>query len=68
MTVGSAVKMIGTILSRQLRSRWGRRIAYIPVFLKASHQLLDRVSAMIEAGQISLPRITSYPRMLPGFT
>ncbi len=54
VTVGSALSMIWTILGRKLGSFVGDRIGYVPVFLDASHGLLDRVDEMVEAGKVEV--------------
>lgn len=52
VTVGAALRLGTTILARKVKSLVGRRIAYVPVFLDASRELLDRVDRMVEAGQV----------------
>ncbi|GAB3574174.1 hypothetical protein GCM10027445_34570 [Amycolatopsis endophytica] len=52
VTVGAALRLGTTILTRRAKSLVGRKIAYIPVFLDASRDLLDRVDRMVEAGRI----------------
>ena len=54
VTVGSALSMVRTILGRKLGSFLGDRIGYVPVFLDASHRLLDRVDGMVEAGKLGV--------------
>lgn len=61
MTVASATKVLCGILARQLASRFGRKLQYIPVFLDASHRLLDRVDDMVRAGQVRAPIAKVYP-------
>lgn len=52
VTVAAVVRMVTTITARRIQSRWGRRVAYVPVFLHASSALLDRVGDLITAGQV----------------
>ena len=52
VTVASAARLITTISWRRLASSWGDRIRYVPVFLRASHELLDRVDDLVRAGQL----------------
>ena len=52
VTVASAARLIATIFWRRLASSWGDRIRYVPVFLRASHKLLDRVDDLVRAGQL----------------
>ena len=52
VTVASAARLITTITWRKLASSYGDRIRYVPVFLRASHELLDRVDDLVRAGQL----------------
>lgn len=52
VTVASAARLITTISWRRLASWRGDRIRYVPVFLQASHKLLDRVDDLVRAGQL----------------
>ena len=53
VTPASAARMLATTSARQLRSRFGDRARYLPVFLDASADLLGRVDAVVEAGQVT---------------
>ncbi len=55
VTVRGAVSLIVTIRGRQLASRFGEKIRYIPVFLDASQALLGRVDALVAAGKVKIP-------------
>jgi len=68
VTVVSALAMIRAILGRQLGSRFGDRIAYIPVFLDASHRLLDRVDELVRAEKLRVHIDTRYEFSLEGIT
>lgn len=52
LTVASAARLITTITCRRLASSWGDRIRYVPVFLQASYELLDRVDDLVRAGRL----------------
>lgn len=54
VTVSSAISLLVTFLGRKIRSYGGNRIDYIPVFLDASHQLLEQVDDFVRAGQIKV--------------
>ncbi len=66
ITAGSAIRMITVILARQFASRLGRRIRYLTVFLDASHQLLDRVDALVGGGKLRVPVAAVYDFDLEG--
>lgn len=66
VTVASALKLTSTILGRRMRSLFGRRIAYIPVFLDASHVILDRVDKLVDAGHIKVHIDHTYDFTLEG--
>ena len=66
VTVGSALSMIWTISGRKLGSFVGDRIGYVPVFLDASHGLLDRVDEMVKAGKVKVPIDARYEFGLEG--
>lgn len=66
VTVGSAALMVGTILGRQFGSLFGDRLAYVPVFLNASHRLLDRVDEEVTAGRLQVHIGTRYEFSLAG--
>ncbi len=66
VTMTSALKQSSTILARKIRSFIGRRIDYLPVFLDASHTILDRVDHMVEAGHIRVHVDQSYDFSLNG--
>ena len=51
----SALRMVFVILARQFASKFRRRIHYVPVFLDASHRLLDRVDTLVNAGKLHVP-------------
>ena len=68
VTVASAAALIGTILGRQLGSFFGDRTAYVPVFLSASHRLLDRVDELVKAGQLRVHIDAHYDFSLEGIT
>ncbi|ACU60130.1 Alcohol dehydrogenase zinc-binding domain protein [Chitinophaga pinensis DSM 2588] len=53
VTVPSALKLAVNIGLRMISAYFGRKIAYVPVFLDASHTLLDKVSELIQAGRIN---------------
>jgi hypothetical protein len=59
VTVAAAVRMVTTITARRLQSRWGRRVAYVPVFLHASSALLGGGAPRRQAGWTS--SMTSTP-------
>ena len=61
MTPLSALSMISTILTRQVRSTVGRRIAYVPVFLNASSGLLDRVDGFVARKELRVHLAAAYP-------
>lgn len=61
VTIPAAAHMVSTILSRQAVSLFGDKIRYIPVFLRASHSLLDRVDALVRREQVKVPPVTCYP-------
>ncbi|WP_290051906.1 nitroreductase/quinone reductase family protein [Amycolatopsis solani] len=65
ITLGSGLRVGAAILVRQARSRFGRRIAYIPVFLDASRTLLDRVDRMVSAGELKVHIDRTYGPALP---
>lgn len=54
VTVPSMLTMVATILGRRLGSLRGDRIAYLPVFLHASHTLLDRVDDLVRSGRLEV--------------
>lgn len=60
VTVISALRMVSVILARQFASNFGRRLHYIPVFLDASHDLLDRIDALVLAGKLHVPVAAVY--------
>ena len=66
VTVLSALSMIWTILGRQLGSLAGDRIKYVPIFLDASHGLLDRVDTLVQAGKLEVPIGARYEFGLEG--
>jgi NADPH:quinone reductase-like Zn-dependent oxidoreductase len=66
MTVSSAARMVQAILFRQLRSNFGMRVQYIPVFLDASYALLERVDALIRSGQVKVHLDKRYPFSIEG--
>lgn len=66
ITLGSALRLASGIAARRARSRFGRKIAYIPVFLDANHELLDRVGRMVDAGSIRVHVERSYEFTLDG--
>ena len=66
VTFRSALRSATTILARQARSRSGRRIAYVPVFLDASRSLLDRVDRLVGSGQVRVHLDRTYDFTLDG--
>lgn len=66
VTPRAALSMITRITARRARSRWGARIDYIPVFLHASHSLLDRVDELLEAKLVRVPLRGRYQFTLAG--
>ena len=55
VTVSSALRLLATYAARRVGSTRGRKIAYLPVFLDASHTLLERVDALIASGAFRAP-------------
>ncbi len=68
VTVGLVASMVGTIWGRQLGSFFGDRIAYVPVFVNASHRLLDRVDERVTADKLQVHIGARYPFSLEGVT
>ncbi len=66
VTPVSALRMVSVILGRRFVSNFGRHIRYIPVFLNASHELLDRVDALVVAGKLRVPLAAVYDFGLEG--
>lgn len=66
VTLPSMLSLIATIYCRQFRSNFGNRIAYIPVFLKASAPLLERINAFVASGAVKVPISRVFPRTLDG--
>lgn len=66
VTLIAAARLVRGVVLRKVMSRFGRRIRYIPVFLHASHALLDRVDVMVEAGMIQIPVTSRYGLGLDG--
>ena len=66
VTLPSVVRLLAVFAARRARSAVGRRIAYVPVFLDASHELLDRVDALIASGAVVVPVTTRHPFTLEG--
>ena len=57
VTIAAVFRLMPPVMWRRLASRFGRRIKYLTVFLKASHTLLARVDALVASGGVS-PRVT----------
>ena len=52
VTARTTAVLLAGLLGRTLASTYGDRHRYIPVFLHAGHQLLDRVDALVSAGDL----------------
>ena len=59
VTIGAVLRLVPPVLWRRFASRFGRRIRYLTVFLKASHTLLERVDAMVASGAVA-PQVTQH--------
>ncbi len=66
VTPASAVRLITTISARRFRGARPSGIKYEPVFLKASGDLLRRVDAMVEAGEIRVHITRRFPMTFDG--
>ncbi|MDH6523067.1 NADPH:quinone reductase-like Zn-dependent oxidoreductase [Streptomyces sp. SAI-135] len=66
VTPTSAVRLASTITARRLRGVGPRGTKYIPVFLKASGALLQRVNKLVEDGRIHAHLSQSFPLTLEG--
>ncbi|GAA3927736.1 NAD(P)-dependent alcohol dehydrogenase [Microbacterium soli] len=66
VTPASALRMLATIGLRRLRGMIGARIKYIPVFLRASADLLGRVDAMVDDGGVAPQIAARFPFTLEG--
>ncbi len=66
VTVGAILRLVTTITARRIQSKWGRRVVYLPVFLRSSSALLDRVTDLIAVGRVRVALGDRYEFSLPG--
>ncbi|MFC4852970.1 NAD(P)-dependent alcohol dehydrogenase [Actinophytocola glycyrrhizae] len=66
VTPAAIVRLLTTITSRRIRGAGKRGIKYLPVFLKAAHPLLQRVTALVESGQVVPHLARTFPLTLEG--
>ncbi|MFD7369510.1 NAD(P)-dependent alcohol dehydrogenase [Nocardiopsis alba] len=66
VTVASAARLLSTITARRLRGAGPRGTNYVPVFLKASGDLLRRVNESVESGRVHVHVSRTLPLTLEG--
>lgn len=66
VTPAAIVRLLSTITARRIRGSGASGIKYVPVFLKASRPLLERVTALVENGRVAPTVARTLPLTLKG--